>query len=247
MSFDTSKTYAYYDASNLRVYVEGIEVSYRGTWLIITSYVPGDVVVHSGAFYYCLTSNTGYTPDGLRTGYWTPLVEVYEESGTASVTTNGSDAYARDLALSALTAASSAVLTANAAMAMAQSGTTFLATGTIGVPVVSTNFFGSVALFTGGTSGTLYFDFTGPATQSHVISGDVWVATRNWRRGSHVTALLEPDGVTHNVGYVSTPAIKWFGTVAPTSMSLYTIKLDVHCINDSPAVVYGVPYVAVST
>ncbi len=74
--FLPTDTFAYIDLNDEIIHVEGLNIVDRGTWSIINSYVPNDVISYQNALYICLAGNTGLPPTAIRDDYWSSLVKV---------------------------------------------------------------------------------------------------------------------------------------------------------------------------
>ena len=115
------------------------------------------------------------------------------------------------LANSALTAAY--VGTAAAVNRLPLAGGTL--TGNLVVPNVQVGY-GTVP-YASASSGTIYYDFTGPAYQATTVrEGTVFVSGSNMAAGREIAVILQQTGVFKSIGFSS--AFTWYGTVPPTNV-----------------------------
>lgn len=218
-----------------------------------------------------LTGNLGYpsasnpyvTLAGLNyaDGTLTTLIQTAQATGDAAYalaqigTNTGTAAY--NLADAAYALAQIGTNTGTAAYQLAQSGSNYAAAAysmaQIGTAIPNYYYGGTmygslvvpsvvVGVGSTATSGTVYYNFNGPAYQTTAVSGGPLILNgTNFRAGAEIAVVLISNGVTQPL-YFGNPlsaATTWVGTTAPVQIYDKDIVIAMTCISDAPVAVYA--------
>jgi hypothetical protein len=96
------------------------------------------------------------------------------------------------------------------------------------------------------TSGTVYYDFTGPSYQTTAVSGPLILNGTNYRVGAELGVVLINNGITQPLYFGgSLFSTIWCGTAAPLQIYNKDILIAFTCISVSPVTVYAAQATAV--